>query len=45
VSVFLTYQQIQALRALASETGLKFAKVLRRIIDEALVARQPSRRA
>jgi hypothetical protein len=36
VSVFLTEQQIAALHALAAQTGLKFAELLRRIIDEAL---------
>jgi predicted DNA binding CopG/RHH family protein len=36
ISVFLTEQQIAALQALAKETGLKFAELLRRIVDKAL---------
>jgi predicted DNA binding CopG/RHH family protein len=36
VSVFLTEQQIAALHALAAQTGLKFAELLRRILDAAL---------
>ena len=36
VSVFLTEQQIAGLQQYAKATGLKFAEVLRRIIDAAL---------
>jgi hypothetical protein len=41
VSVFLTEQQIAALHALAAQTGLKFAELLRRIIDNALGRQRP----
>jgi predicted DNA-binding protein len=36
VTTFLTDQELAALQALAERTGLKFADVLRRIIDKGL---------
>jgi predicted DNA binding CopG/RHH family protein len=36
ISVFLTEQQIAALQAMAAQSGLKFAEVLRRLIDKAM---------
>jgi hypothetical protein len=44
ISVNLTEQQIATVHQIARETGLKFAEVLRRLIDDALKAqRQQSR--
>lgn len=36
ISVFLTEHQIAALQEMAAQTGLKFAELLRRMIDETL---------
>lgn len=36
ISVFLTEQQIAALKDMAAQTGLKFAELVRRLIDKAL---------
>lgn len=36
ISVMLTKQQIATLHQMARETGLKFAEVLRRLLDKAL---------
>ena len=38
ISVFLTEQQIAALHAWSAATGLRFAELLRRIVDQALEA-------
>ena len=43
ISVHLTEQQIAALQQLSKETGLKFAELLRRIIDEGISARRKQR--
>jgi hypothetical protein len=40
VTVYLTEQQIVALQELSQETGLKFAELMRRLIDEGLAARK-----
>jgi len=36
ISVMLTEQQIATVHRIARETGLKFAEVLRRLLDKAL---------
>lgn len=36
ITLFLTEQQIAAIQAIATSTGLKFAEVLRRLLDTAL---------
>jgi hypothetical protein len=36
VNIYLTEQQIAALQKLARETGLKFAELVRRLLDEGL---------
>jgi predicted DNA binding CopG/RHH family protein len=38
ISVFLTKQQIAALQDVAAQTGLKFAELIRRMIDAGLKA-------
>lgn len=44
VSMFLTEQQIAALQALAAETGLKIAELVRRLLDQGLEARRETKR-
>jgi hypothetical protein len=40
VTLFLTEQQIAVIQEMAATTGLKFAEILRRLIDEGLHAQQ-----
>jgi len=40
ITVFLTAQQKRRLERLAESLGLKFAELLRRLLDEALDARE-----
>jgi Ribbon-helix-helix protein, copG family len=40
VNIYLTEQQIAALQQLSLETGLKVAELVRRLIDNALEARE-----
>jgi hypothetical protein len=40
INVYLTEQQIAALQQWSHETGLKFAELLRRVIDDALEDRR-----
>ena len=44
ISVNLTEKQFALLHQIARKTGLKFAEVLRRVIDEALKAQQRQER-
>jgi hypothetical protein len=44
ISVNLTEQQIAALQHWSQKTGLKFAEILRRIVDAALKERQEQQR-
>lgn len=37
ITVYITEQQVASIQALVVQTGLKWAEVLRRLIDEALV--------
>jgi Arc/MetJ-type ribon-helix-helix transcriptional regulator len=39
INVYLTDQQIAMVEQLVQQTGLKFAELLRRLLDEALQAR------
>jgi hypothetical protein len=36
MAIFLTLQQIRALRDWSAETGLKFGELVRRIVDKAI---------
>jgi hypothetical protein len=48
ITVFLTEQQITTLQEMAIATGLKFAELLRRVVDAGLALqkeRQPSRKS
>jgi predicted DNA binding CopG/RHH family protein len=40
VTVYLSEHQVTAVQELSHETGLKWAEVLRRLLDEALAERQ-----
>jgi len=44
INVYLTDQEIAALQQLSQDTGLKFAELVRRLIDEG-IARRASVRA
>jgi hypothetical protein len=44
ISVNLTEKQIATLHQIARESGLKFAEVLRRLLDDALKAQQQQAR-
>jgi hypothetical protein len=39
INVYLTEKQIAALQQLSKETGLKFAELVRRLLDEGIAAR------
>ena len=40
VNLYMTEQQIAALQQLAKLTGLKFAELVRRLLDEGIAARK-----
>jgi Ribbon-helix-helix domain len=44
VNVYLTEQQIAALQQLSKQTGLKFAELMRRMIDEGITASKEKQR-
>jgi Ribbon-helix-helix protein, copG family len=43
INVYLTDQEIAALQRLSQETGLKVAELVRRLLDEGIALRRPSR--
>jgi hypothetical protein len=44
ITLFITEQQIAAIQAMAATSGLKFAEILRRMIDESLARQQERKR-
>lgn len=40
ITLYMTEQQITALQRLSRETGLKFAELMRRMVDEGIVRMQ-----
>jgi predicted DNA binding CopG/RHH family protein len=41
-TIYLTDQQVARIQAIVEASGLKFAEVLRRLLDQALAAPPPS---